>query len=70
MRVALNVCVVSLSENRDQLSEWRAYSRPGDAYSIGWPLDLLERLAQDNDWRLVKRGTGHWSNIPGIRSYP
>lgn len=32
----INICVCSLTENRDLLSQWRAYSRTLDGYSIGF----------------------------------
>ncbi len=49
--LALRVFVASFSENPDVLSQWRAYGRPGDAFSIGFPGAALVEAAQSAGWR-------------------
>jgi hypothetical protein len=54
-RVSLmNVCVASFTEHGDQLSQWRGYGRPGDAYSVGFPKAYLEETWRSQMWQLRK----------------
>lgn len=39
-----SVFVFSMSENPDQLSQWRAYCDPGNGYSIGFHTELLQSI--------------------------
>src|SRR5713101_7832312 len=42
------VFVFSMSENGDQLSQWRAYSQPSDGYSVGFRTpELLTTVGKD-----------------------
>ncbi len=42
------VFVFSMSENRDQLSQWRAYSQPSDGYCVGFRTpELLTTVGKD-----------------------
>lgn len=45
--------VISLSEKKDSLSQWRAYSSDG-GYALGWSVDKLRKLAKLRGARLVK----------------
>lgn len=48
----VNVCVASFSENKDQLSQWRAYS--GDyGFSIGFRPEHLNAMAADQNFYLA-----------------
>lgn len=51
---SVNVHVCSLTEEADQLSQWRGYARPGDAFSIGFRTDHLKEAALRVGWELVK----------------
>ena len=48
------VFVASLTEQMDQLSQWRAYCPPGGGYSIGFPSLLLKTQATMQDYLLLK----------------
>jgi hypothetical protein len=50
----MNVCVCSFTENRDQLSQWRAYTDGGSGFSIGFNTQHLETQAANHDFRLAK----------------
>lgn len=50
----MNVCVCSFSENRDQLSQWRAYAGGSSGYSIGFCTAHLTAKAESQSFRLVK----------------
>ena len=43
----------SLSERGDSLSQWRAYGRAGDSYSLGFVHDELADAAAGAGWRLA-----------------
>jgi hypothetical protein len=44
--------VCSLTEERDLLSQWRAYCPPGDGYSIGFPSTQLSAVAEAQNFIL------------------
>jgi hypothetical protein len=46
--------VGSFSQERDQLSQWRAYTRGGVGYSIGFNVGMLEDFADDQKFELVR----------------
>lgn len=50
----LNVCVISLSQKRDLLSQWRAYSAGIGGYSIGFKSDNLVVSASKQGFYLVR----------------
>jgi hypothetical protein len=50
----LNISVSCLTEERDLLSQWRAYGGKGSGYSIGFNVSHLIKLANSNDYNLVK----------------
>ena len=50
----VNVCVCSLSEQGDLLSQWRGYSNEMGGYSIGFDFDSIEFIAKKNGFELVK----------------
>ena len=43
-----NVCVTSFSEDRDSLSQWRAYSGGGSGFSIGFSSEFLGSVLDEN----------------------
>ena len=45
-----NVCVTSFSEDRDSLSQWRAYSGGGAGFSIGFSSEFLTSVLDDDDF--------------------
>ncbi|EOV0164609.1 DUF2971 domain-containing protein, partial [Vibrio parahaemolyticus] len=49
-----NICVCSLSEHGDLLSQWRGYSSCLGGYSIGFENNELDRLAENQGFQLVK----------------
>ncbi len=49
-----DVFVFSLSEDSDQLSQWRAYTRPGNGYSIGFDSTKIADLADPSTFHLAK----------------
>ncbi|CAI0860442.1 DUF2971 domain-containing protein [Serratia proteamaculans] len=50
----VNLCVCSLTENGDLLSQWRGYSKTLGGYSIGFNRFLLESLIHSQGFDLVK----------------
>ncbi|ELE9734944.1 DUF2971 domain-containing protein [Enterobacter kobei] len=50
----LNLCVCSLSEEGDLLSQWRGYSKQHGGYSIGFDSDALALLLSSQGFRLGK----------------
>lgn len=50
----VNICVCSLSEQGDLLSQWRGYSTSLGGYSIGFDFKELQSLATKHDFRLEK----------------
>lgn len=50
---SVNICVCSFSENRDSLSQWRAYSAGTSGFAIGFPADLLMAAASRKNWYLA-----------------
>jgi Protein of unknown function (DUF2971) len=52
---SVNVCVCSFSEERDSLSQWRAYGAGTAGFAIGFPSDLLiAATAKQERWHLVR----------------
>lgn len=49
----INVCVCSFSEERDSISQWRAYSSGTSGFAIGFPSDLLTAATAAKDWYLA-----------------
>jgi hypothetical protein len=49
----MNVCVCSFSEERDSLSQWRAYSGHSSGFSIGFEGNFLAQVAGREKWYLV-----------------
>lgn len=49
----INVCVCSFSEDRDSLSQWRAYGSRTSGFAIGFPADLLESATKRKEWYLA-----------------
>ncbi|MGZ8237954.1 MAG: DUF2971 domain-containing protein [Methylobacter sp.] len=49
-----NISVSCLTEERDLLSQWRAYGGKGSGYSIGFNVTNLIKLAISNGYNLVK----------------
>jgi hypothetical protein len=50
--------VVSFSELGDDLSQWRAYGRLGQAYALGFSGEMLAEAALAAGWRFAKCGYG------------
>jgi hypothetical protein len=50
----LSVFVFSCSEDGDQLSQWRAYARPGDGYAIGFSTHNLVTATNRLGFNLVR----------------
>lgn len=50
----LNLCVCSLSEEGDLLSQWRGYSKQQGGYSIGFDSEALAMLLTSQGFRLGK----------------
>jgi len=48
------IFVTCFSESRDDLSQWRGYTSPGDGYAITFDRDRLEEIAKSAGWRLMK----------------
>jgi hypothetical protein len=46
------ICIFSLSERGDLLSQWRGYCPPGGGYSIRFPSKLLIQFLETRDLRL------------------
>jgi DUF2971 family protein len=50
---SMNVCVCSFSEERDSLSQWRAYGSGTSGFAIGFPPDFLAEAAEKAGWYLA-----------------
>lgn len=50
----INICVCSLSEQGDLLSQWRGYSSSLGGYSIGFSSEKLEVIAEREGIKLIK----------------
>ncbi|EJG2012304.1 DUF2971 domain-containing protein [Vibrio parahaemolyticus] len=50
----INLCVCSLSENGDLLSQWRGYSNKMGGYSVGFKLNEIKLIAKRNKFDLLK----------------
>lgn len=50
----LNICVFSLSEERDLLSQWRAYGGDAAGYSIGFRASYIAAKAKEQNFVLAK----------------
>lgn len=48
----INVCIVSFTENGDQLSQWRGYCK-NSGYSLGFKHGFLEHIAKRENWLLA-----------------
>ncbi len=49
-----SIFVTCFSEDRDDLSQWRGYTKPGDGYALGFDRARLQARAADAGYRLVK----------------
>jgi hypothetical protein len=58
------VFVTCFTEDRDDLSQWRGYTQPGDGYALGFDRDRLDARAHALGWRLVQ------VDYDGGRNYP
>jgi hypothetical protein len=52
-RHSAHIFIGSFSEQGDELSQWRAYGRTGDSYSLGFDARALASAATQIGWRLV-----------------
>ncbi|UUE56009.1 MULTISPECIES: DUF2971 domain-containing protein [Pectobacterium] len=50
----VNVCVCSLTEKGDLLSQWRGYSKKMGGYSIGFDFEKIKSIANARGFELVK----------------
>jgi hypothetical protein len=50
---SLNICVCSFSEERDSLSQWRAYASKSSGFAIGFDGLFLDSVAKINKWFLA-----------------
>jgi hypothetical protein len=50
---SMNVCVCSFSEERDSLSQWRAYGSGTSGFAIGFPPDFLAEATEKAGWYLA-----------------
>lgn len=50
---SMNVCVCSFSEERDSLSQWRAYGGHSSGFSIGFEGAFLSEVAGLKEWYLA-----------------
>jgi hypothetical protein len=50
----VNILVCSFSEDRDSLSQWRAYGDENSGYSIGFYSEPLQQIASQNKFVLAK----------------
>ncbi len=50
----INICVASFSENRDLLSQWRAYGRSGCRMALGFSTDAISAPCRDQSIGLLK----------------
>jgi hypothetical protein len=51
---SINVCVCSFSEDRDSLSQWRAYGAGTSGFAIGFSADLLIAATSKKNWYLAR----------------
>jgi DUF2971 family protein len=51
---SMNVCVCSFSEERDSLSQWRAYASGPSGFAIGFPGDYLASVTKKEGWYLAR----------------
>lgn len=49
----MNVCVCSFSEERDSLSQWRAYGNASSSFAVGFSGNFLAAVATLKEWYLV-----------------
>lgn len=49
----MNVCVCSFSEERDSLSQWRAYGNASSGFAIGFSGTFLSAVAKLKEWYLI-----------------
>ena len=47
-----NIFAISLSEEPDLLSQWRAYGGPGSSFALGLDTNVLNKIANDVGWVL------------------
>jgi hypothetical protein len=50
---SINVCVCSFSEERDSLSQWRAYGSGASGFAIGFSGDFLAAATKKEGWYLA-----------------
>jgi len=50
----MNVCVCSFSEDRDSLSQWRAYGGASAGFAIGFSGEMLAEVASDKNFHLAR----------------
>jgi hypothetical protein len=50
---SINVCVCSFSEDRDSLSQWRAYGERTSGFAIGFPAELVIAATASKGWYLA-----------------
>jgi len=50
----MNICVCSFSEDGDSLPQWRAYADASSGYSIGFSGEFLAKIAEKQNFYLVK----------------
>ena len=58
------IFVTCFSESRDDLSQWRGYTSPGDGYAVTFYRDRLEEIAKSAGWRLMKCRYGASETYP------
>jgi hypothetical protein len=51
---SMNVCVCSFSEERDSVSQWRAYGSGTSGFAIGFPGDFLAAAVKKKQWYLAR----------------
>jgi hypothetical protein len=51
---SMNVCVCSFSEDRDSLSQWRAYSGTTSGFAIGFSGEMLAKVASTTSFHLAR----------------
>lgn len=49
-----NIFAVSLTEEGDLLSQWRAYGTPGNAFALGFRSNVLSGIAEGLGWQLTR----------------
>lgn len=60
----MNVCVCSFSEDRDSLSQWRAYGAGTSGFAIGLPGDFLAAATEKNNGSWLVAFMSHRNNAP------